>query len=112
MRRPLFFLSLALLGGLALSAAAQAAAPPARDSGAPDSAQAAAQAIAEKPGTVETLKRALQAQGEVSPQTMEALKGTPMGAQPAGQGDKAQGSGGTPGQPGRKAIYGDIIIHK
>lgn len=103
-----------ILSSLALAAACLA---PALAAGPTEAQLKEAQAQAEKPGAVETLKRTMQAQAEVSPQTKAALSGSPEAMRAIGQGGQPGQPGGQqqpPGQPpkSKKAIYGDIVIHK
>ena len=96
-----------LIPVVALSRGPEALAQAAQQAQTETTAQAAQQA--QNPGALDTLKRTIEAQGQISPQTMEALKGSQPSAQPGG---KAAPQGSTPGQAGKKAIYGDIIIHR
>jgi hypothetical protein len=63
---------------------------------------------------IEVLKKHLQAQGEISPETAKALNGGQPAANPANaqSGKPAQQAKPGAGPKSTKAIYGDIIIHK
>jgi len=74
---------------------------------------------------LETINKAAQAQGDISPLTVKALQNDPRAmeainranqtsGQPNGQsgGQPSGQSGGQQGKKTGKAIYGDIIIHK
>jgi len=84
-----------------------------------------AQEVLKKPGAVDTIKRAIDSQGDISPQAPAALSKTAEGKKIVEQADTrpeathsaapppAAGKG-TPGKgaSGKKALYGEIIIHK
>jgi hypothetical protein len=74
-------------------------------------------------GAVDTIKKAIHSQGDITPEAKAALSKTEEGRKaleaadqrqkPAAAAAKpAQGSAAHPGGTGRKALYGDIIIHK
>jgi len=82
---------------------------------APGTCLAAEPGADQKPaGAIEVLKKAIQAQGEISPETAKALNGGQPAASPAGaqSGKPAQQAKPGAGPKSTKAIYGDIIIHK
>jgi hypothetical protein len=90
-------------------------------SAAPAPAADDAQQQTAKAGALETVKRAINSQGDISPQAKAALSKTEAGKKLVEGADTRQGAGApaqqTParkGQPasGRKALYGDIIIHR
>lgn len=72
----------------------------------------------EQPATPEilaTIKKAAEAQGEISPYTLKALERDPKALEAVGRAPAAQAApaGNTASGPkSTKAIYGDIIIHK
>jgi len=119
--RPALRAAAALLALLALASPALAAAP---DETAKAAAQQA-QEVLKKPGAVDTIKRAIDAQGDISPQAKTALSKTGEGKKIVEQADtrpEAKHKAATPasagqtrpgqGAAGKKALYGDIIIHK
>jgi hypothetical protein len=99
---------------LACAASTEAAVPTADGQGeqAAPAKGAAAQAVGKSVSSVgdavETIRKAADAQGDISPHTRRAL--------PQDVNEQAQPSGAAarPAEPKRtaKAIYGDIIIHK
>lgn len=105
-----------LLAALALVPAHTLAfGPPAGDGITPAPA-AATPASSDAAGTV---KRALEAQGDISPQTLKALERDPEALKAVGKGNAGTGNPVQPQKPEQspkggssKAMYGDIIIHK
>lgn len=76
------------------------------------------------PDPAAAIKKAMEAQGDISPHTARALERDPKAMEAIGRGGQGKGqpsgaaggtAGGTAGvatRGGGKAIYGDIIIHK
>lgn len=77
---------------------------PARD---PDAA-----AKVSSPQVLEGLKKAAQAQGDISPLTVKAMQHDPKAMEAISQETRAPSGSGGGGKKNTKAMYGDIIIHK
>lgn len=110
---------------LALLAAMAAPNPPALAAAKQSGQQAqptedTAAKAASDPEVVGKLKKAIEAQGEISPYTLKALEHDPKAMEALGRptaGASAQSAPAPAAKPGAgpksgKAIYGDIIIHK
>jgi len=119
MIRPFRILIMALLVALCfapsagLAAIVDAEAAKAAAANAASEAKAAAANAATSTGEgVKTLKRAIEAQGEISPQTARAIEAA--SAPPGAQFNKGaeKGKGANVQKNSGKAIYGDIIIHR
>lgn len=75
---------------------------------------------ASDPEVARRLKKAAEAQGDISPYTLKALSHDPSALEAVGRRGAGQGAQGAPapaaktgaGPKSGKAIYGDIIIHK
>lgn len=73
---------------------------------------------ARDPEVVAKLKRAVEAQGDISPYTLKALNHDPLAMEAVGRpaasppGQAAPAPKSAAGAKGGKAIYGDIIIHR
>lgn len=112
--QPLAALCLAALCLAALPcASAQAADVNPDGSVAPASAPEAAAKVS-TPGALETIKKAAEAQGDISPLTVKALQHDPKALETVGRTPSNPASGGSRGAGSKsgKAMYGDIIIHK
>ena len=64
--------------------------------------------------TVDAIKKAAEAQGNISPLTVKALQHDPKAMEAVGRTPSDPASGGSRGAGSKssKAMYGDIIIHK
>jgi len=93
--------------------------------GNPDQAQAATAAAAKSaateqaksiiPDPLAVIKKAAEAQGDISPYTVKALQHDPKAMEAIGRAPASNNSGGNSGgatPKSTKAMYGDIIIHK
>jgi hypothetical protein len=114
--------ALILVAALAWNSSAQAARPaqsPQESQTDQQAQQAESTAIkaARDPAVVATIKKAAEAQGDISPYTLKALEHDPKALEavgrPAPAAEQAKPSGGSGATPkSTKAIYGDIIIHR
>lgn len=111
------------LAALALCLCMAPAAPGLAQTGAagqPPPSAGAMGAVSHDPAVVATLKKAVDAQGDISPYTLKALERDPLALEAVGRpaagktapqaSPPAATSGATP--KNTKAIYGDIIIHR
>lgn len=116
---PRLLYAVVLAASLLLPALALSRGPAPANGDASASPAAAAPAEQQPSGAAETVKRALEAQGDISPQTLKALERDPEALKAVGKSNAGTGNPVQPQKPEQsprggsaKAIYGDIIIHK
>lgn len=63
------------------------------------------------PDPAAALKKAMEAQGDISPHTVRAMQHDPKAMEAIGRSGQDKGQGAA-ARGGGKAIYGDIIIHR
>lgn len=114
--RPLAAIILAVLCLAALPCASAQAADVNPDGSVAPARDPEAAAKVSTPGALEAIKKAAEAQGDISPLTVKALQHDPKAMEAIDQGTGAPArntpSGGGSGKKSTKAMYGDIIIHK
>jgi hypothetical protein len=123
-RRPAVLTALCLAALLAAPALAATASPDGTVAPAAESAPPAAQTATAKPeprnpahpsipDPAAALKKAMEAQGDISPHTVRAMQHDPKAMEAIGRAPaKGQQGQGAASGSGGKTIYGDIIIHR